>query len=43
MSNPKLLAEVKLSMIKNFTIKKYFYYFFKTLFGEGFGDNVIKN
>ena len=42
MSNPKLLAEVELSMIKNFTIKKYFYYFFKTLIGKGFGDNVKK-
>ena len=43
MSNPKLLAEVELSMIKNFTIKKYFYFFFITLIGKGFGDNVIKN
>ncbi len=43
MSNPKLLAEVESRMIKSFTIKKYFYYFFQTLFGRGFGDKFIKN
>ena len=42
MSNPKLLAEIELNMIKNFTIKKYFYYFFKTILGSGLGDKVIK-
>ena len=43
MSNPKLLAELEFSMIKSFTIKKYFYYFFKTLIGSGFGDNLTKH
>ena len=43
MSDPKLLAEIELNMIKNFTIKKYFYYFFKTILGSGLGDKVIKN
>ena len=43
MSDPKLLAEIELTMIKKLTIKKYFYYFFKTLLGSGFGDKVIKN
>ena len=43
MSDPKLLAEVELNMIKSLTMKNYFYYFFKTLFGSGFGDKVIKN
>ena len=43
MSDPKLLVETELIMIKSFSIKKYFYYFFKTLFGSGFGDKVIKN
>ena len=43
MSNPKLLAEVEFSMMKNFSIKKYFYYFLKTLLGNGFGDKVRKN
>ena len=42
MSNPKLLAELECIMVKNFTIKKYFYYFLKTLFGSGFGDKFIK-
>ena len=43
MSNPTLLAEVEFSMINSSTIKKYFYYFLKTLFGSGFGDKFIKN
>jgi len=43
MSDPKFLAEIELIMIKSFSIKKYFYYFFKTLFGSGFGDKVTKN
>ena len=43
MSDPKLLAEIELNMIKSFTIKKYFYYFFKTILGSGLGDRVIKN
>ena len=43
MSDPKLLAEIELTMIKKLTIKKYFYYFFKTCLGSGFGDKVIKN
>ena len=42
MSNPKLLAEVEFNMIKSFSIKNYFYYFFKTLIGNGFGDKVKK-
>ena len=41
MSNPKLLAEVELSMIKNFTIK-IFLFLFITLIGKGFGDKVRK-
>ena len=43
MSNPKLLAEVELNMIKSFSIRKYFYYFLKTLIGNGFGDKVREN
>ena len=43
MSNPKLLAELEFSMMKSFSIKKYFYYFLKTLVGNGFGDKVRKN
>ena len=43
MSDPKLLTEVEYRMIKSFTIKNYFYYFFKTLIWSGFGDKAIKN
>ena len=43
MSNPKLLAEIELSMIKKFTINNYFYYFLKTILGSGLGDKVNKN
>ena len=43
MSDPKLLAETELNMIKNFTIKKYFFYFIRTLIGAGFGDKVRKS
>ena len=42
MSNPKLLAELECSMVINFKIKKYFYYFLKSLFGSGFGVKLIK-
>ena len=42
MSNPKLLAEIEFDMIKSFSIKNYFYYFLKTLIGNGFGDKVRK-
>ncbi len=43
MSDPKFLVEVEFKMIKNFSIKNYFYYFLKTLVGNGFGDKVRKN
>ena len=40
MSNPLLLANTDLEMVKNFNIKLYFYFIFKTLMGNGLGDRV---
>ena len=42
MSNPSLLAKTELEMIKNYNFKNYFYFIFKTLIGNGFGDRVQK-
>jgi O-antigen biosynthesis protein WbqP len=41
MSTPHLLAETDAIMIKNFTIKKYFYYIVLTILGKGGGDRII--
>jgi len=41
MSQPKILAEIDSIMIDDLSLKKYFKYIFKTLFGSGRGD-VIK-
>ncbi len=38
MSEPKLLAITDYKMVKNMTIKIYFEYIFKTIFGRGRGD-----
>lgn len=38
MSTPQLLAETDAKMIENMSLKKYFYYIFKTITGSGSGD-----
>uniref|UniRef100_UPI004049C803 sugar transferase n=1 Tax=Flavobacterium sp. TaxID=239 RepID=UPI004049C803 len=42
MSNPTLLAETDAKMINNLNLYYYFKYIFLTIFGNGFGDRVIK-
>jgi len=42
MSDPKKLTEIDEEMIKNFNIRKYFFYIFKTALFGGFGDNARK-
>lgn len=42
MSTPKLLAETDAMMIKNLTVKKYFYYIALTVLGKGSGDRIRK-
>ena len=41
MSTPVLLAKTDAEMIKSMSIKKYFLYIFKTIFGSGAGDRVV--
>ena len=43
MSTPKLLAETDAKMIEGFSTLKYFTYIFLTLFGNGYGDRIVKN
>ena len=43
MSNPDLLVKVELEMIRNFSIRNYFYFLFKTFIGSGQGDRVKIN
>ena len=43
MSNPLLLAKTDREMIKNFNLKYYFYFIFKTIIGNGLGDRVKSN
>ena len=40
MSTPKKLASLDAEMMKNITLKKYFYYIFMTVGGKGSGDRV---
>ena len=40
MSNPKLLTNNDLAMIKNFNIRAYFYYILMTIIGLGRGDKI---
>lgn len=42
MSMPKQLSETDARMIKNFTIKRYFLYIFRTITGSGLGDAIKK-
>lgn len=42
MSSPQLLAETDAKMIAQLNVLNYFKYIFLTLFGNGFGDRVIK-
>lgn len=40
MSNPMLLSQTDLKMMKNLNFYKYFYYLLLTFLGSGFGDRV---
>lgn len=40
MSTPEKLAETDIKMLKNLTVKDYFYYIFATVRGKGQGDRV---
>lgn len=40
MSRPKLLAKTDYLMMKEFSLRKYLFYIFSTLFGKGIGDNI---
>lgn len=40
MSTPEKLAEADIEMLKNLTVKNYFYYIFATVTGKGQGDRV---
>ena len=42
MSTPQQLAETDAKMIGNFNVKQYFKFIVLTVFGNGFGDRVIK-
>jgi len=43
MSTPELLAEIDAQMIQSLTLKTYFAYILKTIFGHGKGDRVVKS
>lgn len=40
MSTPEKLAETDAEMLKNISVKKYFYYIFSTVKGKGQGDRI---
>ena len=42
MSDPQLLSQTDLIMMKNLNVFKYFYYLILTFFGKGYGDRVKK-
>ena len=42
MSDPTVLANTEVKMIKNLNLKKYFYFIFKTMVGNGLEDRVRK-
>ena len=43
MSTPQLLAETDAKMIQELNTLGYFKYIFLTVFGNGFGDRIVKN